>query len=185
MQKKLILASASPRRQQLLRQAGLAFTVRTADVDESIVTTNDPAAKVQQLAKLKGESIPLGDHEVILAADTTVAYQNQMFDKPADEAEAYEMIRLLSGTQHDVYTGVYIRSQQEDISFVAKTVVEFWPLEEAEIRRYVQTKEPYDKAGGYGIQSTGALFVKQTIGDYYNVVGLPLSRVVRKLRHIL
>lgn len=184
MQKKLILASSSPRRRDLLRQAGFVFTIRASDVDESIVTTDNPAEKVQQLAMLKGESIPIEHNEVILAADTTVAYKNHIFDKPKNEAEAYDMISRLSGTSHDVYTGVYIRSGDKVITFVEQTIVEFWPLDEAEIKRYVQTEEPYDKAGGYGIQSIGALFVKQTIGDYYNVVGLPLSRVARELRYL-
>lgn len=182
MQKKLILASSSPRRRDLLRQVGIDFTIRATDVDESTITTNNPADKVRQLALLKGESIRIEHGEVILAADTTVAYNNHIFDKPKDQEEAYEMISLLSGTSHDVYTGVYMRSQRQTITFVEQTIVEFWPLEKAEISKYVQTEEPYDKAGGYGIQSIGALFVKQTIGDYYNVVGLPLSRVVRELR---
>lgn len=137
------------------------------------------------MARLKGDRLPIERDEIIVAADTTVAYNNQIFDKPKDEAEAYDMISLLSGTRHDVYTGVYLRSHHKTITFVEKTIVEFWPLEEADIKRYVQTSEPYDKAGGYGIQSVGALFVKQTIGDYYNVVGLPLSRVVRELKKMI
>lgn len=184
MQYKLILASSSPRRRDLLRQAGISFTIRETDVDESTVTTSDPAHKVQQLAMLKGNSLPIARDEIIIAADTTVAYGNHIFDKPSTKQEAYDMISLLSGTTHDVYTGVFIRSPHQTISFVEKTIVEFWPLEQVDIERYVETDEPYDKAGGYGIQSVGALFVKQTIGDYYNVVGLPLSRVVRELKHM-
>lgn len=166
----------------MLTQAGIDYTIRVTDIDETIVTTNNPIEKVQQLAMIKGESIPIAHDEVVLAADTVVAFNDQIFDKPKTEEEAYAMISRLSGESHEVYTGVFMRSHQQVIPFVEKTVVEFWPLEEAEIRQYVQTKEPYDKAGGYGIQSVGALFVKQIIGDYYNVVGLPLSRVVRELR---
>lgn len=184
MQHKLILASASPRRRDLLQQVGIAFTIRPSHVDESAVTTSDPADKVQQLAQLKAESLHIAHDELIIAADTTVAYGSQIFDKPSTKQEAYDMISLLSGTTHDVYTGVCLRSVQQSITFVEKTVVEFWPLDKADIERYVETDEPYDKAGGYGIQSVGALFVKQTIGDYYNVVGLPLSRVVRELKHM-
>lgn len=184
MQYKLILASASPRRRDLLQQVGIPFAIRAAHVDESTVTTTDPVVKVQQLAMLKGNSVPLAPDELIIAADTTVAYGNQIFDKPSTRQEAYDMMSLLSGTTHDVYTGVFMRSPHKTTLFVEKTIVEFWPLDQADIERYVDTDEPYDKAGGYGIQSVGALFVKQTIGDYYNVVGLPISRVVRELKHM-
>lgn len=183
--KKLILASSSPRRRDLLRQVGIDFIIRTADVDESLVTTNDPKERVRQLAIIKGENVAAEKDEVILAADTIVAYKNEIFNKPKNEEEAFTMIHRLSGNTHDVYTGVYIRSNDKIVTFVEHTLVEFWPLKEEEIRRYVRTKEPYDKAGGYGIQSVGALFVKQTIGDYYSVVGLPLSRVARELKQFL
>lgn len=181
MQKRLILASSSPRRRELLRQVGINFSVRVTEIDESNVTTNDPVEKVKQLALLKGRSIPVDEDEVTLAADTIVAYNKEIFGKPNNQEEAFQMIRTLSGEQHEVYTGVVIRAVFGEIGFVEKTVVEFWPLDDEEIKYYIQTDDPYDKAGGYGIQSLGAIFVKQIIGDYYNVVGLPLSRVVREL----
>lgn len=183
MEKKLILASSSPRRQELLKQVGIEFSVRVAEVDETEVIANDSKERVKSLALLKGRNVSLKyDNEVILSADTIVAYNNQMLEKPKDKDEAYEMIRALSGTKHEVYTGAAIRSANKEIVFVEQTVVEFWLLEDEEIKRYIQTNEPYDKAGGYGIQSMGALFVKQIVGDYYTVVGLPLSRVVRELK---
>lgn len=178
----LILASSSPRRQELLRQANIPFVVRTANIDESKITSNDPVEKVKQLAILKGENVLLQQNEVILSADTVVAYNNQIFEKPHNKDEAFEMMKTLSGEIHDVYTGVMIRSENKRIVFVEKTEVEFWPLSDEEIASYVETNDPYDKAGGYGIQSLGAIFIKRIVGDYYNVVGLPLSRVVRELR---
>ncbi len=183
MSSRLILASSSPRRQELLEQVGIEFSVRVADVDESEIVTNDPVEKVQQLAVLKSEHVPfMHDQEVILAADTVVVHANKIFGKPKNKQEARQMIESLSGTTHDVYTGVAIRSKHEQVVFAEKTVVEFWPLDSVEIDWYIETNEPDDKAGAYAIQGLGARFVKQINGDYYNVVGLPVSRVVRELR---
>ncbi len=183
MGKTIILASSSPRRQELLQQVGIDFSLRVAPVDEKRITTLDPIEKVRQLALLKGRNVSLeNDEEIIISADTVVSYENKVFEKPATEKEAYEMIRSLSGTIHEVYTGVAMRSKEQEKVFVEKTVVEFWPIAKTEIERYVQTNEPYDKAGAYGIQSIGATFVKRINGDYYNVVGLPISRVVRELQ---
>lgn len=183
MNKKLILASSSPRRQQLLKQVKIPYTVRTADVNESTITTSDPYKKVTELAKLKGRSLPLGsDREVILSADTLIALDEEILEKPKTKEEAYDMISSLSGKIHEVLTGVTLRSKNKERTFVECTKVEFWPLSEEDIRAYINTDEPYDKAGAYGIQSLGAIFVKQLIGDYYNVMGLPLSKVVRELK---
>lgn len=184
MQNKLILASESPRRQDLLRQVRIPFTAQASNIDESQLITADPIQKVKQLATLKGESIQLADRYVVLAADTVVSFKGTIFKKPANQKEAYRMIATLSGSVHDVYTGVMIASHQYRNVFAVRTQVEFWPLTEQEIKWYVETEEPYDKAGAYGIQSLGSLFVKQIIGDYYNVVGLPLSQVVRELRNV-
>lgn len=181
MTKRLILASASPRRQELLRLVQIPFQVQPSDIDESKITTSDPVEKVTQLATLKNQAISLEQDEVILTADTVVAFNNQIYDKPKNKQEAFQMIKSLSGNIHDVYTGVMIRSHQHDIRFIEQTKVEFWPLTDEIIEKYVKTDDPYDKAGAYGIQSLGAQFVKQIQGDYYNVVGLPISRVVREL----
>src|SRR5690625_5115981 len=184
MRKELILASSSPRRQDLLKQVNIPFSVRKANIDESQITTNDPIDKVKQLASLKGEKVPFQHRkEVILSADTVVAYKNKIFEKPKTKQEAFDIISILSGEVHDVYTGVMIHSIDDRLIFVERTKVEFWPLSKDEIHWYIETDEAYDKAGGYGIQSLGAIFVKQIIGDYYNVVGLPLAKVVRELRN--
>ncbi|WP_217585886.1 Maf family protein [Lentibacillus saliphilus] len=183
MRKQLILASSSPRRQELLRQVNVPFVVRPANVDESQVMTIDPVDKVKQLAMLKGRHVHLKhSDEVILAADTVVSYNNSIFEKPQNQHEAREMMSALSGKSHDVYTGVMIRSSDHEVTFVERTQVEFYELTEAEINWYISTDDPYDKAGAYGIQSQGAVFVKGIIGDYFNVVGLPLSRTVKALK---
>lgn len=183
MTKTLILASQSPRRQQLLKQVNIPFEIQATHVDESQITTEDPVQKVKQLAALKGNSLTLQETDVVLAADTVVAYQGRIFEKPTSKTEASDMISAFSGNKHDVYTGVMIRSKEKETLFASRAQVEFWPLTKDEIDWYVQTDDPYDKSGGYGIQSLGAIFVKQIIGDYYTIVGLPLSRVVRELRH--
>ncbi|WP_100009791.1 Maf family protein [Lentibacillus sediminis] len=184
MAKKLILASSSPRRQELLNQVKIPFTTRKPDFDESQIQTADPVEKVKQLAERKGSTVRMDDdQEVILSSDTVVSFQQQIFEKPKNKTEAHRMISALSGETHEVYTGVMIRSANDQIVFTEQTKVEFWPLSNEEIEWYISTDEPSDKAGAYGIQSLGAMFVKQIIGDYYNVMGLPVSRVVRELRN--
>lgn len=181
MRKRLILASSSPRRQDLLKQVHMPFLIRQSNIDESQISTTDPVEKVKQLATLKNLALSVQKDDVILSADTVVAYQQHIFEKPKDKEAAARMITTLSGDIHDVFTGVMIRSIDHEVLFVEQTQVEFWPLSQEDITPYIHTSEPYDKAGAYGIQSIGAQFVKQIMGDYYNVVGLPLSRVVRKL----
>ncbi|MFC4557804.1 Maf family protein [Virgibacillus kekensis] len=182
---KLILASSSPRRQELLNQINIPFTVRKQDADESLIKTSDPREKVEQLALLKGRHVDiLSENEIILSADTVVSFQNRIFEKPASDEEAFEMLSSMSGRVHEVYTGVMLRTQNKERVFVEKTSVEFWPLTDQEINQYIATRDPFDKAGAYGIQSEGAVLVKGISGDYYNVVGLPVSRVVRELRDI-
>lgn len=183
MDKKVILGSSSPRRRQILDQVLIPYIVRPCSIDESVVTESNPEKKVKKLAKLKNEHIAFkNDNEVIITADTVVAYENTIFEKPKNKDEAFTMISTLSGQVHDVFTGVMIRSKRDDILFVEQTKVKFWDLTKNEIEQYVATDEPYDKAGGYGIQSVGAKFVKQINGDYYNIVGLPISRVIIELK---
>lgn len=183
MNPKLILASSSPRRQDLLKQVNIPYSVRVAHVDESVVKTSNPVEKVRQLAKLKGRSVSINNHnEVIISADTVVACNGKIFEKPKCKDEAHQMISSLSGNVHEVLTGVTIRSISEEAILLEKTQVEFWTLSKKEIEAYIATDEPYDKAGGYGIQSLGAIFVKRINGDYNNVVGLPVSRVIRELK---
>ncbi|RPF50095.1 Maf family protein [Aquisalibacillus elongatus] len=183
MDSQLILASSSPRRQELLKQARISFHIRKPNVDETQIKTKDPYEKVKQLAQLKGQHVNFqSPKEVILSADTVVSFQNQIFEKPKNRDKAYQMISDLSHNVHEVYTGVMIQSPEKESTFVVKTEVEFWKLDQDEIHWYVSTDDPYDKAGAYGIQSLGSMFVKQIVGDYYNVVGLPLSRVIRELK---
>ncbi|WP_010093846.1 Maf family protein [Ornithinibacillus scapharcae] len=185
---KLVLASTSPRRRELLEQIHIPFTIRKQTFDESVVQTQDPSKKAEQLALLKAKHTELLEpDEIILTADTIVAYNSKIFEKPRDEQEAFMMLSNLSGNTHDVYTGVSIRSDTNQVSFVEKTSVEFWTLTAEEIYDYIKTKDPFDKAGAYGIQGHGAVLVKRIIGDYFNVVGLPISRVMRELKqfHII
>src|SRR5690625_2131534 len=119
--KRLILASHSPRRQEMLHNLNIPFTVRTKNIDESIVTATNPYEKVEQLARLKGNSIPLTEQEIVLATDTVVAFEEEIFGKPKSKQEAYEMMLTLSGQTHEVYTGVFMRSRENEVAFVERT----------------------------------------------------------------
>ncbi|SHG70519.1 Maf family protein [Ornithinibacillus halophilus] len=180
---KLILASTSPRRKELLEQVNIPFKTRKQEVDESKIVTLNPKEKVETLAHLKAINTPiLSSDEVILSADTVVSFEGGIFEKPKNEEDAFRMLSTLSGKFHSVYSGVCIRSEKKQAIFIEKTDVEFWELTDDEIEDYIQSKDPFDKAGAYGIQTQGAMFVKQIVGDYFNVVGLPISKVVRELR---
>lgn len=183
--KNLILGSTSPRRQALLKQLNIPFTIKQPNFDETSVTLKDPLKKVERLAKEKADSIVLpADNALILAADTVVAFEHNIFEKPTDKDDAYKLISTLSGQTHDVITAVALRSSESNHVFSVKTEVTFWNISQAEIKAYIATAEPYDKAGAYGIQGTASLFVKEIQGDYFNVVGLPISHVVRALRQL-
>ncbi|GGA85518.1 Maf family protein [Ornithinibacillus halotolerans] len=180
----IILGSTSPRRKELLELANIQFSIRKQEVDESVISTPNPAERAEQLAIHKGKHIPFeNSNEIILTADTVVSLNGNIYGKPANKDEAYKMLSNLSGNVHEVYTGVSLQSHVKQFSFVEKTSVEFWPLNDQEILDYIKTEDPFDKAGAYGIQSEGAILVKQIIGDYYNVVGLPIARLVRELKN--
>ncbi|HEX3038004.1 MAG TPA: Maf family protein [Oscillospiraceae bacterium] len=178
----LLLASASPRRRELLTQIGLQFTVIPSNVDETVAPGTPPEQMVAQLARKKAlsilESYP---QDTVLAADTVVAFESRVLGKPKSEEDAKAMLHLLSGRQHTVYTGFCICHGNEIHCEVQQTLVEFYPLSDFEIDDYVQTGEPMDKAGAYGIQGRGALLVKKIDGDFYNVMGLPIGRINRIL----
>lgn len=179
---KLILGSSSPRRRLLLEQLQLDFEVRSPDADESIITTTDPLERVRALAELKASHLPLiHPEEVCVTADTVVSFNQEIFEKPQSKEEARYMLQTLSGTTHHVSTGVFIRSMTQTARFVETTSVTFFELSDADIAHYIQSGEPFDKAGGYGIQSLGARFVSSIHGDYYNVVGLPIGRLMKYL----
>lgn len=182
---KLILASNSPRRAEILTQGGFSFEKRIADTDEALPADLSPAAAVETLAQRKGRAVFRAADEVVLAADTVVALDNRILGKPKDENDAKAMLRALSGRTHSVFTGVYITDGEREFLFHTETHVTFYPLTDAEVAAYVQSGEPMDKAGAYGIQGRGALFVEKIDGDYLNVVGLPLAKTARILKEVL
>jgi septum formation protein len=183
---RLILASASPRRAELLAAAGFAFDVRPVEVDETPRSGEDPVAYVLRLAVLKAQSCegPV-QGDVVVAADTTVVVDGAILGKPADDADARRMLRLLSGRRHDVLTGVAVRRGTDVLSACEATGVRFLPLEDSEIDWYVASGEPDGKAGAYAVQGLAARFVDWIQGSYSNVVGLPVSRVHLMLKELL
>jgi septum formation protein len=180
----LVLASASPRRRELLTQAGFTFEVRPADIPEDPVPGEDPIAYVIRLARQKAEAVYAAlDHkesappQVVLGADTTVTLDNQILGKPADAADAARMLRLLSGRTHRVITGVAVVTATRTEVAAEVTAVKFLTLSDEEISAYIATGEPMDKAGAYAIQGRAARWIPRIEGDYSNVVGLPLALV--------
>lgn len=179
----LILASGSPRRRQLLEQIGLTFTVRSSDVDETIDHRLPPAQIVEELSLRKALAVAedCAPEDIVIAADTVVILDGAVLGKPADEAEAVRMLTALAGRGHQVYTGVTVLRGGQRITGHEATAVTFRPLSDGEIRDYVATGEPMDKAGANGIQGYGALLVEGIEGDYFNVMGLPVCRLGRML----
>lgn len=180
----IILASASPRRKELLKQAKIDFSVVISDVDEDSIPHCLPQDYVRQLARLKADSVStLHPGKWVLAADTIVALDDRILEKPGSRHQAVDMLTLLSDRTHEVYTGFCLacsRTRQVHQQEVI-TSVRFKPLPAAEINLYIDTKEPFDKAGGYGIQGMGAFLVKSISGSYTNVVGLPVCEVLEAL----
>ena len=186
----IILASASPRRKELLEQVNVKFQIRVSDCEE-IITKTIPHEIVMELSSQKAEDIcsHLTETEkedcIIIGADTIVAYQNQILGKPSSPENAYEMLRFLSGNIHQVYTGVTLIKYEHGIrrqkSFYEKTDVYFYPLTDEKIHAYVASGNCMDKAGAYGIQCEAAAFVKKIDGDYNNVVGLPIARLLQEM----
>ncbi|MEG2295276.1 MAG: Maf family protein [Oscillospiraceae bacterium] len=179
---KLILASTSPRRKELLEIITSNFLVVPSNVDETINTDCSPTQIVMSLALEKAKQVALEyPHDCIIGADTIVVLDNNIICKPKDEQDAKEILRSLSGNTHQVFTGVAIYSMDCQDVFYEETQVTFRELSDLEIDYYIQTKEPMDKAGAYGIQGKGALFVSKITGDYYNVMGLPICKLNIKL----
>ena len=180
----LILASQSPRRQQLLQLLRVSFVVRPADIDEAMYPNLPPQQEVSRVSKLKAEATPREPGDVVIAADTIVVLQDKVLGKPADKADAIAMLRALSGRDHQVMTGITVLRGDKAVTHTEITDVHFRPLTEDEILRYVETGEPMDKAGSYGIQGYAAPFVEGIRGDYYNVMGLPVCRLQQMLQEI-
>lgn len=177
----LILASASPRRAELLSAAGLPFTARPVDVDEQPREGETPRDYVVRVATDKSRACLVPPDAVVLAADTAVIAGARILGKPADAADAARMLRQLSGRAHLVLTGVVLRRGEREIAAVESTAVTFAPLTEEDIAWYVGTGEPFDKAGGYAVQGLASRFVDRIDGSYSNVVGLPVATVCRLL----
>ena len=186
---KLILASASPRRKELLGKIGLEFEIIPAKGEE-VVTKNLPWEVVEELSFQKAKEIADMQMEecIVIGSDTIVAKGEKIMGKPKDEADAYQMLSEIAGDVHQVYTGVtLIRTGKEPkvITFAEKTDVHLYPMSDEEIYAYIATKDPMDKAGAYGIQGDFAIHVKGIEGDYYNVVGLPIGKVYQELKQLL
>jgi septum formation protein len=189
----IILASSSPRRRQLLEMAEIPFSVLTMDTDESFPAGLDPAHAAKYVARTKASAVydsdPFHDRyrgAMVLAADTMVVLADEILGKPRDRLEAIQMISRLSGSTHRVITGVCLMGLEQVSTFSEETEVSFRALAEDEITHYVDTYRPYDKAGAYAIQEwIGIIGITSIHGDYYNVMGLPVSRIMTELKRLL
>jgi septum formation protein len=180
----LILGSNSPRRRELLERLGISFRVVVSDIDETSSETN-PKQMVQTLALEKARAVALLEpHNTILAADTTVAIDNTILNKPSNQVENADFIRRLSGTWHEVHTAIAFVQPEVSVVAVETTRVKFRDLSQAEILGYAGSGEGLDKAGGYGIQTLGMALVERIEGDYFNVVGLPIARMLELAKEI-
>lgn len=177
-----ILASASPRRRQLFSLISDNFTVQPAEVDEAPFRALSPQKQAMAAARAKAQALDLPKGGVVIGCDTVVALGRRALGKPQNRAEAVEFIGELSNRTHVVYTGVAVRYGDKIECFCDATRVTFYPIERAEVESYADTSEPYDKAGGYGIQGAAALWVKKISGCYYNVMGLPVARIAKTLK---
>lgn len=173
----VVLASGSPRRRELLDQLGIVFSVRAADIDESVLEGEDPVTYVARLSREKAAAVPVDPGTLVIAADTTVDVDGAILGKPADAAEARAMLAAMSGRRHHVHTGVTLRLDGRAATEVTTTAVDVVAIDEATAAWYVATGEPFDKAGGYAIQGAGGVLVAAVTGSVSNVVGLPLATV--------
>ena len=178
----LILASQSPRRKELMGLFKHPFTIRVADIDETMDPHKAPADEVARVSRDKAEAVTHGPDDVVIAADTIVVCNGQVLGKPTDEADAYRMLKLLSGRDHQVMTGLTVLRGDRCQVCTEITDIHFRELSDREIYAYIATKEPMDKAGSYGIQGGAALFAEKMNGDYYNVMGLPVCRLGQILK---
>jgi septum formation protein len=180
----LVLASRSPRRSEILRQAGIEFIARATNVDEAVREGENPEGYVRRLAEAKAMAVEAGPEDIVLGADTTVALDHHLLGKPEDTEDAARMLSLLSGRRHEVITGICLKLGRRIVVDSAVTLVWFAHLTEAEIAVYIASGEPMDKAGAYAIQGLASKFVEKIDGCYFNVVGLPVALVYRHLRDL-
>ncbi len=184
--KKIILASASPRRKELLETAGVEFEICVSDADESIPEGTLPADAAKITATKKALAVAESHkNDIVIGADTIVVAGGRILGKPADKADAEAMLTMLSGVEHEVITGVCLACGEEIRSFAQISKVKFYDLSAEEIKAYVATDEPMDKAGSYGIQGKGCTLVEKIEGDYFNIVGLPVAKVIREIKEML
>ena len=181
----LILASASPRRKELLSLFGIPFVVRAADIDETMDFSKPPFDEVARVSRAKALAVPREEEDAVIAADTIVVCDGKVLGKPRSREEAIAMLSLLSGRDHQVMTGCTVLRGQKSETFTEVTDLHFRPLSQTEIEKYVASGEPMDKAGAYGIQGGAALFCERIAGDYYNVMGLPVCRLGQTLKRLL
>ena len=181
----LILASASPRRKELLGLFGIPFAVRAADIDETMDPSAAPRQEAARVSRLKAQAVPRDPDDVVVAADTIVVCDGKILGKPKDPRQAVEMLTLLSGRDHQVMTGCTVLRGENSETFTEVTDLHFRALSQKEIEAYVRSGEPMDKAGAYGIQGGAALFCEGLKGDYYNVVGLPVCRLHKALQTLV
>lgn len=183
MTKRLILASQSPRRKELLNLLQIPYSIIASRTEEKLNRNLSPEENVQCLAEQKASAVLAENPDaVVIGADTMVCIDGECLGKPRDREEAAQMPRRLSGRSHQVITAVSIQTRDRKETFCDTTEVTFWPLSEDDIQLYIETKEPMDKAGAYGIQGKGALLVKKIDGDFYSVVGLPVAKTMRALK---
>ena len=180
----IILASKSPRRRELLERLGLDFTVLTEDIDETMDPDAPLEREIARVSEAKARAVQgsVGPEDLIISADTVVCADGKRLGKPADEADAKRMLRLLSGREHTVVSGLCVLRGERCETGTVSTAIHFRPLSEREIDAYVASGEPMDKAGAYGIQGLAAIFVDRLDGDYYNVMGLPLCALAEMLK---
>ena len=176
------MASNSPRRQEILTAAGIPYVIRPPSIAEQRRSDEPPVAYVCRLAEEKAFAVPIAPGEIVLGADTVVVVDNRILGKPADPSDAVRMLRLLSGREHQVITGICLRTAESKITDAATTQVRFVKLSEGEIADYAATGEPVDKAGAYAIQGLASKFIDRVEGCYFNVVGLPISLVYYYLK---
>lgn len=180
----LILASQSPRRRELLGLFRLPFVIRVADIEETIHATASAYDEVARLSREKALAVPREKEDVVIAADTIVVCEGKVLGKPKTAVEAVEMLSLLSGRDHQVMTGMTVLRGEKLQSCTEVTDIHFRKLSQKEIAQYVATGEPMDKAGAYGIQGGAALFAEKMVGDYYNVMGLPVCKLWQMLQSV-
>ena len=186
-----ILASKSPRRQELLARTGIEFEVIPSDMDE-IITKEIPSDVVMELAQQKAkhvyDKLESKDNNVVIGSDTIVVYRDEILGKPIDKQDAYDMLSMLADRTHQVYTGVSLMINKNGVliekTFFEKTDVTFYPVYKEDLQRYVESGDPLDKAGSYGIQGDFSIHIKEIHGDYNNVVGLPIGRLYQELKDL-